>query len=103
MGKHSRSVMVLLVASAMSSCVTDNAALEEQRFDSFKGKTMAAFMADTLATPSQYYEQGGMRVFVVDAGFNCRMLIETRANGAGSGPGGWTILRTLRRGGCASV
>ncbi|MGF7008130.1 hypothetical protein [Aminobacter sp. BE322] len=103
-----RSIKLIAIAAALSACTTQQADVEESRFASFKGMSIAQFMAETLVTPSDYYEASGFRVFVADkrapdARFGCTIHLETKANGKGQGPEGWTIVRTRRQGGCAQV
>lgn len=92
------SIIALL---ALAGCTT----VEEQeqtRFKSFTGMTMAQFMAETLVTPTDQYESGGKRIFVAAKG-GCTFHLETKQNGRGSGPDGWTITGTRRLGSCVYV
>lgn len=90
----------ILLVLILAGCTT--AEQEDTRFRSFTGMTMAQFMAETLVTPTDQYESGGKRIFVAAKGA-CTFHLETKQNGRGSGPDGWTIVGTRRLGTCVYV
>ncbi|MCM2399776.1 hypothetical protein NBH20_01295 [Rhizobium sp. S153] len=102
--------LFLLCLGLLVGCQTAEQSdqVEQARFASFNGKTMAQFMAEPLVEPSDYYTSGSDRIFVAfkpapDPRFGCKMQIVTGANGQGSGADGWTIRQIRRQGGCATV
>lgn len=94
-------VSMLAAILALASCTTTEEQ-EQTRFRSFTGMTMSQFMAETLVTPYDQYETGGKRIFVAEKG-NCTLHLETKRNGRGTGPDGWTITGTRRTGGCIAI
>lgn len=93
-------VGVMACALAIGGCST-YAEIEQARFASFSGMTMARFMRETLITPRDYFEQDGRRIFVVEHG-TCRMQVAATANGK-VGADAWTIVEIRRTGGCHGV
>ncbi|WP_187972474.1 hypothetical protein [Aquibium microcysteis] len=95
--------------------------VEDARFRSFNGLTMAEFSAQTGLFPTDFMPTAGGRVFVVSGppiqvfqpsvygapavavDATCRMMVETTQTGASGVADDWQIVSISRSGGCANI
>ena len=104
----SATIAVAALAMGLAGCQTTaerRAAIEariDQRLASLNGMTMAEFSATTGVLPSNAYDGGGGRVFVIEGRF-CRVLLQTQQVGSAASADSWQIVGASRFGGCDNL
>ena len=114
--------LLMVAALLLVGCVEgpDYDAIEDARFASFRGLTMAQFSQRTGLVPYDYYDTNDGRVFLVSSApralvvpsglgvptqvinAQCNIQVQTKPTG-GANADGWVIVGTIRQGICRNV